>query len=133
MSWERYLKESMLDFLNRPQKLVAGGHMRINRDALVKLLEEAWAAGQASPYELKEQTVEDIVWLFNQSQEQPLSVPSFAELRSLPSGRKVFHSLFGEGVMTVKNGERFVQFDNFRIELNEDGWPWSEKMQLVVR
>lgn len=106
--------------------------MRVSRDVLAKLLDEAFIAGQNTSYELRDQVVEEIVWNFSKVQENPWVVVPFTELCSLPSGRKVFHSVFGEGIVTIKNGERFVQFAGFRMELAEEGWPWTEKMQVIT-
>jgi hypothetical protein len=130
-NWQRYLKETP-KYLEAPRESIPGGCMKVNRDILVKLLEEAFDAGQNMSYSLKDQTVEEIVWTFQKGQENPWVVLPFAELCSLPSGRKIFHSTFGEGIVTIKNGERFVQFPGFRMELAEDGWPWTEKLQVIT-
>ena len=106
--------------------------MLVNRDILVKLLDEAFIAGQSSCYELRDQVVEEIVWVFSKGQENPWVILPFAELCSLPTGRKVFLPIFGEGVVAIKNGARFVQFAGFRIELAEEGWPWTENLQVIA-
>jgi hypothetical protein len=105
--------------------------MKVNSEVLKKLLDEAFVAGQSASYELKEQTIEEMILALQKGQEKPWLVLPFAELCSLPSGRKVFHSVFGEGIVAIKNSERFVQFAGFRMELAEEGWPWTGKMQVV--
>jgi len=105
--------------------------MRLDREILTKLLSEAFDLGQDSSYELREQTIEDLIFNLERGQEDPWVTLSLKELNSLPSGRKVFHSSFGEGVVTIKNSERYVQFAGFRMEMAEEGWPWTEKMQVI--
>jgi hypothetical protein len=123
-NWQKHLKGT--------PKALSGGHMRVEYEVLAKLLDEAFTAGQNSSYELKDQTVEEMVWNLLKGQENPLVVLPFAELCSLPSGRKMFHSVFGDGVVTIKSGERYVQFAGFRMELAEEGWPWTEKLQVIT-
>ncbi len=105
--------------------------MRFSEEKLVKLLSEAFCFGQNCPYDLKDQVVEEILLSNQTTQKDSWVILPFSELRCLPSGRKIFHSMFGDGVITIKNGERFVQFSNFRIEIAEDGWPWDQKLQVI--
>jgi hypothetical protein len=126
---ERYGGGNWQKHLTKTTK--SGGHMRVNHEVLQKLLDEAFTAGQNTSHELKEQTIEEMLISVQNRQQQPWEVLSFAELCALPSGRKVLHALFGEGLVVSKNGERFVQFAGFRMELAEEGWPWTEKLQVI--
>ncbi len=105
--------------------------MQINTESLVKLLNEAFTSGQNSPYDLKDQAIEEILSTKQTTTHDTWVVLPVTELRCLPSGRKIFHSMFGEGILMIKNGERFVQFAGFRMELTEEGWPWDQKIQII--
>lgn len=104
--------------------------MQLNRETLVTALTRAFDCGQGSSYELRDQCIEEILWVLQQGKDNPWVKMSVKDLCTLPSGRKIFHSLLGEGVMTIKNGERYVQFAGFRMELAEEGWPWTENLQI---
>jgi hypothetical protein len=121
-NWQAYLKESA----NRSDNL------KIAPEALSKLLEIAFDLGHCNSYELRDQAIEEIFGQIQKGQEDPLVVMSLLELCSLPSGKKLFHTMFGEGTVVIKNNEKYVQFSGFRFELEEEGWPWTEKIKVLT-
>jgi hypothetical protein len=94
-------------------------------------MKEAFDCGQQGCHELKAQCVEEIIWLFEKGQEHPWVVMTALDLCKLPNSSKIYHSLFGNGTVRLQNGEKYVQFDGFRMELKEEDWPWTEKIQVI--
>ena len=105
--------------------------MILSLNDLSDLMTATWVGAQENSYELKNQVIEEILVSFQTKREKPWKVLKFEEWLGLPSGKKVFHKLFGEGFINIKAGSRFVSFRGFSMDLNEAGWPWDKPVQLL--
>lgn len=112
-----------------------GRTMRFTKEYLEEVVGKAFDAGNSSLYELKDQFVDEILVGIKKGDNEPWVVLPLKDLKALPNGKKIFHSMFGEGIVTIKNGnlkvDHFVQFSGFRYDLSEEGHPWTEKIQLL--
>lgn len=112
-----------------------GRTMRFTREYLAEIVGKAFDAGNSSLYELKDQFIEEILAGIKKGDNEPWVVLPLKDLKALPNGRKIFHSMFGEGTITIKTGnnklDHFVQFSGFRFDLSEEGHPWTEKIQVL--
>jgi hypothetical protein len=106
-------------------------HMTVSEQELTDLLMATWKAAQESPYALKDQTIEELLISFQKKQEKPWVILKAEEWSKLSGGTRIFHSLFGAGVVGSKNGEKHVAFRGFKMEFIESGWPWDQTVQLL--
>ncbi len=105
--------------------------MQVTVKELNELAARTFDAAQGAPYELRDQIVDELFAEFLLRQEKPWVKLKFNEWKALPTGKVIFHSLFGEGIVGHKTGEKFVMFRGFRMEIMEDGWPWDQPVQLL--
>ena len=105
--------------------------MLISINELSNLLKATWNAAQESSYELKDQVIEELLSTFNTKKILNWELLKVEELRNLAAGKKIFHSNLGEGIVTIKNGEKFISFNGFEVELHEDDWPWNQSIQIL--
>ncbi len=105
--------------------------MQVTVKELNELMGRTFEAAQGSPCELRDQVIEELFADFLSRQEKPWVKLKFNEWKALPTGKRIFHSLFGEGTVGLKAGEKFVSFRGFRLEIMEDGWPWDQSVQLL--
>lgn len=96
------------------------------------MLAAAFDSGQQNSAELRDQEVEDIILNFQKGKDADWVTMSVSKLIELPAGSQIYHSLFGHGIVTHKGSEKYVQFQGFRIELVEEGFPWTSKLQLIT-
>jgi hypothetical protein len=113
-----------------------GRTMRFTREYLAEILGKAFDVGNSSLYELKDQLVEEVLANIKKGDNEPWAILSLKDLKALPNDSRMFHSMFGEGIITIKmsdNGkvDHFVQFSGFRFDLSEEVFPWTEKIQVL--
>lgn len=112
-----------------------GRAMRFTREYLSEVVGKAFDAGNSSLYELKDQLIEEILSSVKKGDNEPWVVLPLNELKALPNGSEIFHSMFGKGKITIKTtndkADHFVQFSGFRFDLAEEGHPWTEKIQVL--
>jgi hypothetical protein len=112
-----------------------GKTMRFTREYLTEIVGKAFDAGNSSLYELKDQFIEEILAGIKKGDNEPWVVLPLKDLKALPNGKRIFHSMFGEGIIKIKSTkntvDHFVQFSGFRFDLAEEGHPWTEKIQVL--
>lgn len=110
----------------------SGVEMRTND--LVPLLRDAFDRGNQGCYELRDQDIEDILADYTHRTTKVTRVAkSRNEIWCLKEDTRIFHPLFGTGFVKDNTHGRFgyVQFTNFRFELETDGWPWDVPTQVI--
>ena len=113
-----------------------GRTMKFSHEYLTEVLKRTFDVGNSALYELKDQLIDEILSTVKKGDDEPWVVFTLKDLKTLPHGHKLFHSMFGQGEVVIKkddNGklDHFVQFPGFRMDLAEEGWPWTEKIQVL--
>jgi hypothetical protein len=100
----------------------------MTKESLTRLLSLAFDCGQQASYELKYENVDELILNF-QKEGEWLILP-VEVLKQLPNGQKIYHTLFGTGIITNWAEDKIVQFQGFKFGLKEDGFPWNFRLQL---
>lgn len=101
--------------------------MKLSRELLYSFLDKAFDLGNRGSYEMKDQAIEEIIEI---KKENPLEVISLDDIIGLEDMSKLFHPLFGLG--TVYSKSRYVEFEGFRMELQQEGWPWIYSSKVII-
>lgn len=108
--------------------------MEFTKDQLVTILGKAFQCGQEGCYELRSQYVQEILEAHEISSSASVRIYKIAELVVMPVGTTFHHPILGKGwIKADEAGKRFMLFEkNARIgQFNSDGFPWTEKMQML--
>lgn len=98
---------------------------------LVKMLQDAYSAGQVSSFDLREQAVEEIMANYNVLKLQDFRIYSVEELSGFPPKSQFCHSLLGKCEIVHKKGMRkpFMKFENGSThQFSTDSFPWDVPM-----
>lgn len=109
--------------------------MEISYEKLTRLLGEAYDEGYKGCFDLKGQSVEEVLRRFDVRDTDEFRVWGVEELKQMPEGTIFQH--IGRGrcwICKRSKGARFMQFERGTpIELVSNTDPWDKPMRLIHR
>lgn len=105
--------------------------MQINYAIMAKMIEEVCTVASSACFDLKDQTIEDVMIENKLEKNAEPRFFSFDELRTYPPGSLFFHPSLGKGEIHTKKGIKgnLMKFESGKtFKISNDSFPWNSQM-----